>query len=133
MFVKLLMIDHQPAGDDYIIHPNLDDVLQSCRQLNGSTRTYIGLYATETPNADEFMLVGGGGSHYTCCYYKDGDEYYLLNPHVNNPDQLVHIPIGQLNIKPMKYCSSSMEDILQALQTYCTTGEMDAALTWELS
>lgn len=127
------MIDDQPTGDDFISDPSLEDIISSFKQLNGQNHTYIGLYKEEEPNMDEFMLVGGGGDKYVCSYYKDGDEYYLVNNNIIDPDKLVEIPIGQMNIKPLKYVSSSPDEIIQALDTYYSTGEMAPDLQWEKS
>lgn len=133
MIVKLLMIDDQPSGDDFITDPSLEDIITSFKQLNGHNHTYIGLYKEEEPNMDEFMLVGGGTDKYVCSYYKDGDEYYLTNNDINEPDKLVEIPIGQMNIKPLKYVSSNPDEIIHALEAYYTTGEMAEDLHWEMS
>lgn len=131
--VKLLMTENQMDGDIYTTNPSWNDVEKSLISIDGNLITYVGLYKDEEPDSDEFLLIGGGDSgNYVCSYYNDGDEYYLVNPRENEPDKLVEIPIGQMNVKPKKYFNN-LEIIISTVKFFYETGKMLDSAQWDLT
>lgn len=54
--VENTTLDH----DEYIDFPSWETTETNIKLMDAHNRTYVGLYKTEEPNADEFLLVGGG-------------------------------------------------------------------------
>jgi hypothetical protein len=131
--VKLLMIENQRNGDDFIEAPSWEDIEAALHKIDGCHVTYLGFYKEEEPTEEDFLMVGGGidGKHYVCCYYNKGDDHYVLNLHEKEPDKIVDVPIGQMGAKKKKYCND-LKDIIAPVKYFYETGNMSPDVIWEI-
>lgn len=132
MIVKLLMIDNQPEGDDFIEDPTWDDIEEALSKMEGNYRTYLGLYKDEEPTESDFLMIGGGveKKQFVCSYFNEGDEYYVVNQQEKDPDAIVDVPIGQMGAKEKKYVNP-LDNILGAVKYFYEKGEMSPDVKWE--
>jgi hypothetical protein len=133
MIVKLLMVENQPEGDDFIEEPTWDDIEEALNMMEGNDRTYIGLYKVEEPTDEEFLMVGGGedGKNYVCTYYNRAKgEYTVVNQHEKDPDGVIEVPIGQVIGKRKKFCND-LKDIIQPVKYFYESGTMSPDVKWE--
>ena len=132
MIVKLLMIDNQPEGDDFIEDPSWDDIEEALNLMDGSYRTYLGLYKEEEPTEGDFLMVGGGvdKEQFVCSYFNEGEEYYVLNEQEKDPETVVNVPVGQMGAKKKKYVNPK-GNILDAIKHFYETGDMDPEVKWQ--
>ena|SRR5688572_19728689 len=128
-FVKLLMIDNQPAGDTFIDYPSWKDIEEALYLMDGHYRTYLGLYKQEEPGQDFLMVGGGRDGIYVCSYYNKNMEYYVLNETVADPETVIDVPIGQMNAKQKIYCNA-LADIVESVQYFFQTGTMNPLVKW---
>lgn len=132
MIVKLLMVDNQPDGDDFIDNPTWEDIEEALNNMDGQNKTYLGFYKNEEPNDEEFLMVGGGNGkqQFVCCYYNEGEEFYVLNQNEKDPDTVVDVPIGQMGRKKKKYINN-LDAILDPVKFFYKTGTMSPDVTWQ--
>jgi hypothetical protein len=129
--VKLLMIDNQPEGDDFIDNPTWLEIETALHQMDGKYHTYLGLYKANEPTEGDFLMVGGGMNpqNFVCSYFTGDTEYYVINENEIDPETVVEVPIGQMNVKQKKYCNDLLY-ILPAVKYFYETGSMSPGVKW---
>lgn len=125
------MIEDTAQGQDqYIDCPDWSTVETNIRLLDGNTRTYLGLYPTEAPNADEFLLMGGGENGIYVCTYYNGDEFFQANPLYKDDESVVMLPVGQVSGKYKKQCIP-LDQLLAAAKYYFENETIEGFPGWE--
>jgi len=121
--------ENSDKGDSYRLQPG-DDVSKYLSLLDGKTYTQI----LVLPDNKESSLLIGGGNHglYVVTYTVGADEdfYNLINPNVNEDQEIELVTGGQAGFFLSKYCVD-FNAALEALIFYLEIGKRTPNLNWE--
>jgi hypothetical protein len=133
MYVTRLDADNWTSGsqqDEVTEHPELAQIEQALRLLDGERHTLVVLGANETT----YMGVGGGaeGRFVVFINYADEEFYSLKNADPTVPeDEAYMLTIGGRRDEYLARQCVGREEMLRAALCFAVDGSREPSLTWE--
>lgn len=125
MAIELLSCDNTMGGNSAIERPSWDDIEQSIKEMDGETKTMVGLMMQD---ADHHMMIGGGGNKFIL-NINTGDAVHFLIDLNKSEDDFVEVMAGQ----PSEYPENQVVElntVIAAAKYYFDKGEPDPTSSW---